>query len=166
MNNPPASYFATSSGDVKMPYDNAMRVLSHAITEIFLNFNPPNDSDFNEKRSQVEKMAKDFLLKHLDIDESFIETVEQLCSRKELEAIKRWKAGEKLTWSTGIHDDSTAGYGELDSNGFWEYPLPLWLVDKIEDIRYKGMKNALERPDLAKMFTSKKENNDEQDDEK
>ena len=26
-------------------------------------------------------------------------------------------------WSTGIHEGATAGYGELDQYGFWEYPL-------------------------------------------
>jgi len=26
--------------------------------------------------------------------------------------------------STGIHDFITHGYGELDSHGFWEFPLP------------------------------------------
>jgi len=26
--------------------------------------------------------------------------------------------------STGIHEYITYGYGDLDSNGFWQYPLP------------------------------------------
>lgn len=31
--------------------------------------------------------------------------------------------GFKPTWSTGIHDKLTVGYGKLSENGFWQYPL-------------------------------------------
>lgn len=32
--------------------------------------------------------------------------------------------GFRPGYSTGIHDGLTCGYGELDTNGFWQYPLP------------------------------------------
>lgn len=32
-------------------------------------------------------------------------------------------AGVRPTWSTNIGDELNAGYGRLDPNGFWEYPL-------------------------------------------
>jgi len=32
--------------------------------------------------------------------------------------------GKKPTASTGIGGFPTLGYGELDDNGFWRYPLP------------------------------------------
>lgn len=36
----------------------------------------------------------------------------------------RFSAGERPRCSTGIHDWITRGYGKLDYNGFWQYPLP------------------------------------------
>ena len=39
-------------------------------------------------------------------------------------AWRRFKAGEKYLCSTGIHGYITRGYGLLDDNGFWQYPLP------------------------------------------
>lgn len=41
-----------------------------------------------------------------------------------LYAIQKWIVGEKPSFSTGIHDGITCGYGDLDQNGFWEWPLP------------------------------------------
>jgi len=40
-----------------------------------------------------------------------------------LTALVRYKSGERLCFSTGIDDSPTYGYGELDVNGFWQYPL-------------------------------------------
>jgi hypothetical protein len=40
------------------------------------------------------------------------------------EAIRRFEAGEKPCYSSGIDDSTTCGYGELDEYGFWEFPLP------------------------------------------
>lgn len=31
--------------------------------------------------------------------------------------------GFKPNYSTGIHNKETCGYGKLDSNGFFKYPL-------------------------------------------
>lgn len=31
--------------------------------------------------------------------------------------------GIKPCWSTNIGDEMNAGYGDLDENGFWEFPL-------------------------------------------
>jgi len=46
-------------------------------------------------------------------------------NREELEAIRRYQNGEKLSFSSGIADDEiTYGYGKLDNNGYWEFPLP------------------------------------------
>lgn len=32
-------------------------------------------------------------------------------------------AGVRPMWTTNIGDELNAGYGRLDGNGFWEYPL-------------------------------------------
>ena len=45
-------------------------------------------------------------------------------------ALSRYQAGEKPTYSTGICGELTCGYGELDSNGYWEFPLD---VDSLPD---------------------------------
>lgn len=42
----------------------------------------------------------------------------------ELKAMARYRSGERPCFSTGIHGCLTYGYGELDVNGFFEYPLP------------------------------------------
>jgi hypothetical protein len=41
----------------------------------------------------------------------------------ELEAHRRLAAGELPNCSTGICDGLSYGYGRLDSNGYWEFPL-------------------------------------------
>lgn len=45
-----------------------------------------------------------------------------LDTAKELEGLRRYRAGEPLRWSTGIDNVLTHGYGELDAFGFWEFP--------------------------------------------
>jgi hypothetical protein len=42
---------------------------------------------------------------------------------EETEAIRRFKAGEKPTYSTGICGSTTRGYGKLDYCGYFEFPL-------------------------------------------
>jgi hypothetical protein len=39
-------------------------------------------------------------------------------------AIVMWEEGKKPTYSTDIADNISCGYGKLDWNGFWEFPLP------------------------------------------
>lgn len=44
--------------------------------------------------------------------------------QNELIAIEWFKQGIKPTFSHAIFEELTAGYGKLDSLGFWEYQLP------------------------------------------
>ena len=44
---------------------------------------------------------------------------------EEAEAIRRLDAGEKPNYSTGICGALTCGYGKLDKNGYWEFPIPV-----------------------------------------
>jgi hypothetical protein len=44
-------------------------------------------------------------------------------------ALRRYYAGETPHFSTGIHERITAGYGDLNFNGFWQYPLPQWFIN-------------------------------------
>lgn len=46
-------------------------------------------------------------------------------------AIDRFFNGEPYGVSTGVHDKLTYGYGKLDSNGFWEYEIPSWVVNGV-----------------------------------
>jgi hypothetical protein len=41
----------------------------------------------------------------------------------EQRAYRRFARGEVVGYSTGICDSITAGYGVLDQNGYWQYPL-------------------------------------------
>jgi hypothetical protein len=43
--------------------------------------------------------------------------------RSDREAIKRYNMGLQLGASTDITESPSYGYGELDTNGFWEFPL-------------------------------------------
>ena len=42
---------------------------------------------------------------------------------KEHEAELRWQSGQRPSFSTGICESLTCGYGKLDYNGYWEFPL-------------------------------------------
>lgn len=48
--------------------------------------------------------------------------------KQEVTAIGMLAAGVKPSWSWGINEKRTAGFGELDSNGFWEIPLPEYII--------------------------------------
>lgn len=41
----------------------------------------------------------------------------------EAHAITLWEKGEMPKFSTGICERLTCGYGTLDDNGYWEFPL-------------------------------------------
>ena len=58
------------------------------------------------------------------------EMVEELDNlRVENKALLRFAMGEKPRFSTFIDEETvTAGYGELDDHGWWEYPLPQGLI--------------------------------------
>lgn len=51
------------------------------------------------------------------IDDPLVEMIH------EQEALRRWEAGEQPTFSQGICGALTCGYGKLDPNGYWEFPL-------------------------------------------
>lgn len=46
--------------------------------------------------------------------------VDMVC---EYEAQLRWQRGERPSFSSDLADQITAGYGELDESGNWEFPL-------------------------------------------
>lgn len=41
----------------------------------------------------------------------------------EYEAVCRWNNGEQPSFSTGICENLTCGYGTLDNSGYWQFPL-------------------------------------------
>lgn len=49
----------------------------------------------------------------------------------EREAYRRWTSGMPPSASTNIADEINYGYGELDANGFWEFPLPTAFLDRV-----------------------------------
>ena len=42
---------------------------------------------------------------------------------REKKALEMFHSGMKPSYSTGICESLTAGYGELDAYGYWEFPL-------------------------------------------
>lgn len=49
-------------------------------------------------------------------------------------AMDLFMAGEPPTFSTGICESVTAGYGKLDVHGYWEFPLPSAIAYYLIDI--------------------------------
>lgn len=49
------------------------------------------------------------------------------------QALARYQAGEQPTYSTGICGATTCGYGELDYNGYWEFPLDIDLLTQAKN---------------------------------
>lgn len=41
----------------------------------------------------------------------------------EYEAIQRWEAGQDPSFSTGVCESLTCGYGRLDDYGYFQFPL-------------------------------------------
>ena len=41
----------------------------------------------------------------------------------EYEAEERWARGDDPSFSTGICESLTCGYGKLDDYGYWQFPL-------------------------------------------
>lgn len=58
----------------------------------------------------------------------------------EYEAQRRWAVGEHPGFSLGICGAITAGYGRLDQNGYWQFPLyPGW---EYLDLHIERTKNS------------------------
>lgn len=55
----------------------------------------------------------------------------------------RYMSGKKPTFSTGICGSITAGYGTLDQNGYFEYPLVVCQTthEIVEDVNVKTVKS-------------------------
>jgi len=61
----------------------------------------------------------------------------------EYEAERRWNAGEYPKFSSGICGSITAGYGELDECGYWQFPLyPGWEYLDLHKERTKNSKKS------------------------
>lgn len=59
----------------------------------------------------------------------------------EAEAVRRFDVGEKPGYSTGVCGTLTCGYGRLDENGYWEFPLNPRLPSNVEhDRRPQGVR--------------------------
>lgn len=67
---------------------------------------------------------------------------------EEVLALRYFLDGVAPCYSTGIDGGLTAGYGRLDDNGFWQYPLPSPFVTRVDqacrDLSYvHGLETAL-----------------------
>lgn len=51
------------------------------------------------------------------------------------EAFSRYLRGDKLTFSSGICEGLTSGFGECNDYGYWEYPLPMDFVDRFYGVK-------------------------------
>lgn len=42
--------------------------------------------------------------------------------------------GRPLTYSMGLADEVTAGYGEINDNGYWQYPAPAHVTENLSEM--------------------------------
>ena len=68
---------------------------------------------------------------YIDLVEDAISHV--FCDQKDhgtREAFSRYLSGEKIGFSRGICECLTAGFGECDDYGYWEFSLPMDFVNQ------------------------------------
>lgn len=73
-------------------------------------------------------------------------TMAEIMYLQEQEGRRRYLAGEPFKTSTGICGSLTYGYGRLDDNGYWEFPVSYYdlkphhrrAVDHIESWGRRG----------------------------
>lgn len=53
----------------------------------------------------------------------------------EREGLRRFLVGEQVSVSTDISGAISYGYGELDNNGFWQYPISPTLAATFRELR-------------------------------
>lgn len=60
-------------------------------------------------------------------------------------------SGRKIGVSTSIADTTTYGYGKLDFNGYWEFPVPEIVVDCVQEMRdeIEDLKNKLKEKEIS-----------------
>lgn len=80
------------------------------------------------------------------------------CTNQERRAIELYDAGQKPTYSTGIGDERTAGYGKLDDCGYWEFPLPNWHV-ALKGTKHEKLMDAVFKCDKVKAYILSEDNN-------
>ena len=68
-----------------------------------------------------------------------------------LEGIRRLCRGEQIHGSTSIAGSATYGYGKLDDNGYWEFPVPEEFIDTVQE-RNDLKESLLKIEKLAKMI--------------
>jgi hypothetical protein len=56
---------------------------------------------------------------------SICDIPEEVWQQNKLQAIEWYKQGKKPTFSQGICELTTAGYGRCDESGYFEYSLPV-----------------------------------------
>ena len=84
------------------------------------------------------------------------EQVGQWKVEAKLEGIRRFLSDERLGVSTDISESVSYGYGDLNDNGFWEFPVPERLVQQRAKLRAaEEMAKLLQtvKKELAEMDT-------------
>ena len=76
---------------------------------------------------------------HLDLVEAALDHVYTDRSDIDIrEAFKRYLRGDKLWFSSGICETLTAGFGECNHYGYWEFPLPSKFIETFLKSREHG----------------------------
>lgn len=79
-----------------------------------------------EAMNKCDRLKKQ-LSKNSSIGQQAIVDRDRLSAR--FEGIRRFLTGEEPTATTNIADQIEYGYGNLSDNGFWQYPVPIALVE-------------------------------------
>lgn len=70
--------------------------------------------------------------------------------RNTKQGIIMFLSGRKIGVSTSIADTTTYGYGTLDVNGSWQFPVPEIVVDYVQEMRdeIEDLKNKLKEKEI------------------
>jgi len=84
----------------------------------------------------AEYFFDDKATEYLDLVEAAIDHI--FCNHNEAnirEAFARYLRGDKLVFSSGICEGLTAGFGECNYHGYWEFPLPMDFIDRFYGVK-------------------------------
>lgn len=97
---------------------------------------PRIDTPVARRYNVAEYFFNDEATQYLDLVEEAIDHVYWNHDDRDVrEAFKRYLRGDLLTFSTGICESLTAGFGKCNDYGYWEYPLPAKFIDQFYGVK-------------------------------
>lgn len=97
---------------------------------------PRIDTPAARRYNVAEYLFDDEASQYLDLVEEAVNHVFADSSEADVrEAFTRYLRGDRLSFSSGICESLTAGFGEINNYGYWEYPLPAKFIDRFYGVK-------------------------------